>query len=279
MKNQLKLLALTGLFGFALISNSCQQSEPPEDVRIGDEITFSGYTWDIKASEAPIGPGPNPFSKRADDLYVDSQGRLHLKIVEHNGIWYSAEVVSQEVTGYGTYTWTVTGDLKNMARNVVLGLFSWDNNTFQTDGNSEVDIEFSYWGDSTLSSSLLYSVQPVNFSVFFPERTCHPDLDGDLFIGTTTHTFTWTTDLITWRSYKGFAGEGGEEIASWSFDNTNPPRIKEEGGNSSDGIRIPAPGATTNARMNFWIASYLDTAPYDREQHEIIIESFDYQPL
>jgi hypothetical protein len=31
--------------------------------------------------------------------------------------------------------------------------------------------------------------------------------------------------------------------------------------------------------MNFWIASYLDTAPYDREQHEIIIESFDYQPL
>ena len=268
------------LIASALLLAGCEQSDPPTDVRIGDELTFSGYEWEIKHSEAPVGPGPNPFSNRADDVFIDPQGRLHLKIVEHDGIWYSTEVVSKMHMGYGTYRWTVTGDLTNIPSNIVLGLFTWDNETFFTDGNSEVDIEFAYWGDdSTKTSSLLYSVQPVFFSQFFPERTYHPDLDGDLFVGTTTHEFTWTPDLITWKSHKGPADNMGEQIASWSFDKLNKARRKLEGGNRSDPIVIPSPGENTNARMNFWIASHVETFPVDNQEHEVIIDSFSFEPM
>ena len=279
MKLVQTFVAITKLSVLAILLQSCNLSEAPESVRIEDEVTFSGYKWDIKHSEAPVGPGPNPFSRQADDVYVDSKGRLHLRIALHNNIWFSTEVVSQDSMGYGTYRWTVTGDLKNIPTNIVLGLFTWDNETFTTDANSEVDIEFAYWGDSSLTSSLLYSVQPVNFGVFYKERTYHPEFDGDVLIGTSTHEFTWTPDLITWSSHTGYADEEGTPIASWSYDLNNPARRKFEGGARSNPVIIPKPSPTTGARMNLWIASHLETYPLDNEEHEIILDSFEYTPL
>jgi len=267
-------------FSCVLILTACEQSEPPEEVRIEDELTFSGYTWDIKSSEAPVGPGPNPFSERERDVYVDSKGRLHLNIKQHNSLWYSTEVVSQKRMGYGTYRWTVTGDLKNLTSNVVLGLFTWDNETFDTDGNSEVDIEFAYWGnDSSLSSSMHYSVQPVAFGPYNNERTHRPEIDGDILIGTTTHEFIWTPELIQWKSWKGSEDNLGDVIATWSFNLDNPPKRKFEGGSQSEPIVIPAPGANTNARINLWIASHIEPFPINGEPLEVIIDSFSYESL
>lgn len=263
----------------SLLMGSCEMDQEVKDVRIGDKILFSGHNWTIKSSESPVGPGPNPFSNRASDIWVDSKGRLHLKIAQHNGIWYSTEVVSDEVVGYGTYEWTVIGDFKNIPTNIVLGLFTWDTESFQSDANSEIDVEFSYWGDSTLTSSLLYSVQPVNFGPFYPERTYHPSFDGNILVGKTTHQFTWTPQLVTWRSYKGDANNPGEEIAQWAFADTNIARIKHEGGRPSDPVVIPKATPNTNARINLWVASFIEIFPLDREEREIIIESFRYTPL
>lgn len=271
---------LIGIISLALLSTSCEQSEAPESVRLGDSLTFSGYLWTIKHSESPLGPGPNPFSRGEDDVYVDGEGRLHLKIVQRNNVWYSTEVVSDEVMGYGTYKWTITGDMKNIASNAVLGLFTWDTENFETQANSEVDVEFAYWGnDSTEEATLQYSVQPVAFGPYYPERTNRPKINGDLLIGTTTHEFTWTKDLISWRSYKGTISDPGEEFASWSFDTNNPARIKYEGGAQSLPVVIPEPGEHTNARMNFWLASHIEAFPTNRMEHEVIIDAFEYVPL
>jgi hypothetical protein len=48
-------------------------------------ISFSGYTWQVKDSVAPAGPGPNYFSSEESDVFVDGLGRLHLKIVNRSG--------------------------------------------------------------------------------------------------------------------------------------------------------------------------------------------------
>lgn len=256
----------------------CKQSDPPEIGREGDIVEFSGYTWTVKTSDTPVGPGPNLFSERFSDVYVDGNGWLHMRISQYNNQWWASEVVGTDVVGYGRYEWTVGSDVQNLPSNLVVGLFTWDNNTFQEAANSEVDIEFSRWGNDNAASPLTYSVQPVSFGDFFAERTHHSTANPSPLTGVSTHVFNWTDSLVTWESYEGDVA-AGEPFATWSFDLNNPARQKVEGGNTSDPIIIPTPGATTNARINFWILPHLNPAPQDEEEHELIVRRFRYTPF
>ncbi|NVK04557.1 MAG: hypothetical protein HWD92_07025 [Flavobacteriia bacterium] len=271
-------LRYTFLFIIGFILQGCTQSNPVFNAREGDTLTFSGRKWTIKHSVGLQGPGPNLFSKHPNDVFVDENGYLHLTISLRENQWQSTEVISEENMGYGTYIWTLEGDPVNIDEQAVIGLFTWDNNTFQEQANSEVDIEFSKWGDASETQTLQYGVQPIFFGPYNEERVDQPQENSDNWIGVSTHAFTWTDTLITWQSWIGSEYGAGEPDASWSFDLDNPAKIKYEGNNQSDPIIIPAPGETTNARMNYWLLSGLD-GPNSQTRHEIIIRKFDYIPL
>ena len=266
-----------GIIIAGIFLSGCMQSDP-EDVlgREGDVVNFSGYVWDVKINEFAVGPGPNYFSGFYEDVFVDDNGYLHMRIAEHNGKWYSSEIVGRDTLGYGKYTWVMQADLENIPENITVGLFTWDNESFYAAANSEVDIEFSKWGNPDLATTLHYSVQPVAFGPTYPERTHNAiTAPGDL-VGVTTHVFTWTDTLIEWRSYKGDSTDPLNETAYWSFDLDNPARVKNEGGNSSVPIVIPAPGPNTNARINFWLLPWIDTKPTDGLEQEIVVRRFEY---
>jgi hypothetical protein len=188
-------------------------------------------------------------------------------------------VVGQDNLGYGTYIFTIQADPMSFSENVVFGLFTWDNNTMLTQGNSEVDIEFSKWGDATAEEPTTFSVQPVSFGTFYPERTRENFIDPDILNGVTTHLFNWTDTLITWYSYAGDDYENATPIATWSFNLNNPPRVKQDGSLVSQPIVIPAPGATTNCRMNFWTLPFSAIGPNNGLQHEVVIRDFKYIPM
>ncbi|MBL0279778.1 MAG: hypothetical protein WBP31_18135 [Chitinophagales bacterium] len=271
------------IFGLLVISlwlNGCKQSDP-EDVlgRDGDVVYFSGYTWDVKHNEYAVGPGPNYFSRFYEDIYIDENGYLHMRIAEHDGKWYSTEIVGRDTLGYGKYTWVMQADLENIPENITVGLFTWDNESFFAEANSEVDIEFSKWGNPDLATTLHYSVQPVAFGPTYPERTHNAFTEPGDLVGVTTHVFTWTDTLIEWRSYKGDSTDPLNETAYWSFDLDNPARVKNEGGNSSEAIVIPGPGPNTNARINFWLLPWIDTTPTDGLEQEIIVRRFEYEAM
>lgn len=273
--------SLTRLSFFFLVGwmlTGCKQSDP-EDVlgRQGDVVYFSGYTWDVKHATFQMGPGPNFFSRRYEDVFVDHNGYLHMRISNQNGIWFASEVITREVLGYGTYIFTLQADLVNIPENTVVGLFTWSNESFFAQANSEVDIEFAKWGDPE-AGTLHYSVQPVNFGPYYPERSHEAEVDNNALVGVSTHLFHWTDTLITWKSYAGDVVDDSKEIASWSFDLDNPPRIKYENGQASQPIVIPAPDEYTNARINYWILPHINIAPTDFQEHEIVIRKFEYIP-
>lgn len=267
---------------FIFVIPSCDQSDPSFNQRDGDMLKFAGRDWIIKHSPDLLGPGNNYFSDHPNDVWIDDQNYLHLSVNERNGVWYCTEVVSADTFGYGTYVWTVQADLKNMDVNIVLGLFTWDNNTFQEEANSEVDIEFARWGEDTVINTIQYGVQPIAFvppgAEFYNERKFKPDVPAESWVGISTHAFTWTDSLITWESWLGPSYQNGPPIATWYFDQTNPPRRKYENGLSSDPIVIPAPGNTTNARMNLWLFNGVE-GPNFGIGHEVIIRDFQFIPL
>ncbi len=262
----------------AVCWESCTPCVLPEaECLCNSRMAFAGRIWEIKSYENYTwGPGGNYFSNHEDDVFVDDKGFLHLRIAQRNGKWYSTEVISPDTMGYGTYTFVVQGNLESLPANTVVGLFTWDNNTLLTHGNSEVDVEVARWGNVSEQRILQYSVQPVWFGGYNPERTfLVPTQPGDLN-GVTAHRFVWTDTLITWTSWKDRA-DGPNVIGSWYFNLNNPPRVKIENGQTSAPIIIPGPGNTTHARFNFWL--FNGAAPFDGQEHEIVIQSFSYEPL
>ena len=259
---------------------ACEQSAPTEYIETGD-LEFSGYWWKIKNSAGSgVGPGPNYFAKSNDNIWLDANGSLHLKIMKQNNRWVCSELITVKEFGYGTYVFTTASDLTTFNEKAVLGLFTWNDYSFTEQANSEVDIEFARWNNSSDSLLLTYSVQPVWFSNPAPyiERTRHPAMPVQKLKGTCTHVFKWTPSLITWDSYEGDNyPTNATPFASWTYNSSNISRTKIEGSRTSKPVVIPAPADSTNARINLWLLN--GQAPNNGSETEVIIKSFKYIPL
>jgi hypothetical protein len=253
-------------------------AQSPDKRRV---LKFSGYRWIVKNASEPAGPGPNYFSGRDEDVFVDKQGRLHLKIVKRDGRWYSTEVYSEKNFGYGTYVFFLASRVDQLEPNAVLGLYTWDNNTFQTDANSEVDIEFARWG--TLEQKILqYSVQPtrgpdVPAGQYYKERFA--EVDWLTQNPASAHRFTWTDKGVIFESSE----VGGKSpIGKWEMRAATEQRRAKDGANISAPVSLPRPGRTTKAQMNLWLADLngdgLGDPPKDGNEVEVVIEKFEFIP-
>jgi hypothetical protein len=199
----------------------------------GKSVTFSGLHWLAKISSAKVGPGPIFFSQ--DNVSVDAQGRLHLKITKSAGRWQCSEIVLQETLGYGTYRFYVDSTLDKLDPSVVLGLFTWNDDPAYN--HRELDIEFARWG-SAANKNGWYTVQPFNVagnqaSFIQPATTAG-----------STHILDWLKDPVSdslsasFSSLFGFAttpSPNNQLIYQNTFNNDVPPTGGE------------------NVRMNLWL--------------------------
>jgi len=218
-------------------------------------ISFSGYEWEVKANEDPVGPGPNYFSDSEEDVWVDAEGQLHLKIVQRDGKWYCTEVINKESLGYGKYIFYVASRVDLLDQNTVVGLFTWDTNAPEHNYR-EIDIEFARWGDPE-GDNAEFSVQPSDT----PGNTHRFNivLNGDY----STHLFEWRNNRIDFLSLHGHQlppPTEGHIIESWTYTGNDTP-----------------PAGSENARINFWL--FKGNPPSDGQEAEVVIKRFEFVPL
>src|SRR3954470_12292542 len=84
-------------------------------------IRFSGYDWHIRSDQGA--PGDNTWA--ADNVWLDHQGHLHLKLAYRDGQWTCAEIALTRRLGFGRYEFWVGGRIDRLDKNVVLGLFNY----------------------------------------------------------------------------------------------------------------------------------------------------------
>lgn len=215
-------------------------------------IRWSGYTWWVKSSQEPVGPGPNWFSDSSRNVWVDRQGRLHLRITYRNGRWNCAEVVCTQSLGYGTYRFYVTSPVADMDPHVVLGLFTWSDDPAYA--HREIDIEFSTWGDPA-SPNAQYVVQPATSGrvhSFWMDRR----------ISSSVHSFTWLADSVYFLSVRGSKPTPStpqDIIQQWEFAGENVPQCGGE-----------------NPRINLWLM--LGQPPQNGREVEVVISRFEFVP-
>ncbi|MEA1865919.1 MAG: dockerin type I domain-containing protein [Euryarchaeota archaeon] len=221
-------------------------------------IRFSGYNWTVKSSEILVGPGPNYFSDSNQSVWVDEEGKLHLKILKKDGKWYCAEVCTTESLGYGKYIFYAASRVDRLDKNVVAGLFTWDGEAPEYNYR-EIDIEFSRWGQE-MNDNAQYVVQPWD-----PPENMHRFnmvLNGNY----STHSFDWSTDSIFFQSLDGHYSSPPSDsymIESWNYTDSGIP-----------------PDGGGNARINLWLndadGDGIGDLPSDGQEAEIIIRRFEH---
>jgi hypothetical protein len=216
------------------------------------KINFSGHVWAVKSSQTPVGPGPNYFSDSRENVWVDGEGKLHLKVARRDGQWHCAEIVSEESFGLGTYRFQVSTPLEKFDPNLILGLYTWsDSSDF---ANREIDIECALWGQADETNNAQFVVQP------FPPGDRRLRFHVPAQLETATYSFCWQTNQVKFSCLSDHAGmPAGHDhgIQEWNFT----------------GGAIPPPG-DENVRMNLWLLK--GQPPLDAKDVEIIISKFEF---
>jgi hypothetical protein len=215
------------------------------------QIVFSGYIWSVKTSKGRIGPGPNYFSDSSQNVWVDSAGRLHLKIRKDKGKWFCSEVILNQNLGYGTYRFYLDSPVDGIDKNAVLGLFTWSDDPAYN--HREIDIEFSRWGAAN-NQNAQYVVQPYNIAANIHRFSWPAGVSQSM------HSFRWQSLNVVCQSIRGFSlpPAPADLLEQWTFNSG-----------------IPVPG-NENPRINLWLNK--GRAPSNGAELEIIINRFEFVP-
>ena len=233
----------------------------PAPVRADKTIEFGGLLWQVRAQDL-AGPGPNDWS--ADNVWVDSQKRLHLKITppaRAGGLWQCAEIYTGEKFGFGRYQWRIAGRPDGFDPQVVLGLFNYPAPATNPDGTNEIDIEFSRWGHAQYPNGnyTIWPAVPNNGDKL--STSLSKTFEFKLKQAASVHRFDWSARGVEFWSRDG-AGESGAVVGHWKYISPAP---KQE-----------IPQQPLPLHLNLWLAE--GKAPQNGKPVEITISDFSFVP-
>lgn len=217
-------------------------------------IRFAGYDWVVK-SGAHEGPGPNDWNE--NNVLVDQDDYLHLKLTKQGDRWYCAEVLTKDRLGFGRYQFWVVGRVDRLDPNVVLGLFNYPTPDVGPDGTNEIDIEFARWGKPKASMGN-YTVWPAREGLRRASKRFSVELNGEY----TTHRFIWNSTGVTFQSLHGHRDDNSNQFADWLYQPQDPATY------------IPQKAMPVD--INLWL--FQGHPPMDGQQVELVVRSFKYTP-
>ena len=259
------------------------------------QIVFAGLNWEVTANTfGPIYPGPCKFSDSTNNVFFDGSGNLHLKITDDSGTWHCAQVATppqpqqaqqlNQTYGYGTYTFNIASAVDGLDPNVVFGLFTWSDDPAYADislptspwtndpngascrntsgvcpSHSELDVEFSKFGNPSNPDNAQFSVQPLT----------NPGA-GDPFMmpagyNNSTAIINWFPDGISFK----VQDPSGNVIAQYSYPGPVPPP------GDNGGWLGPVP-SLQQVRLNLWLVG--GNPPMNGQDAEVVVSNFTYTP-
>jgi hypothetical protein len=241
---------LVVLFGIYLFTMQAESTERSRSLNQGDTIEFSGYQWVLKDSYGKhTGPGNNYFSGSKDNVYLDINGRLHLRVTYRNDNWYCPEIRMLKSLGFGRYYFYVDPLPQPLDKDIVIGLFLYDRDD-TSNYHKEIDIEISKWGkDSTVNTQ--YVIQPK-------EEGAHR-FQTDLNIRSK-HLIELRRNKVVFRSF---------------YDNPDAGDIPHEYARSKAKPDYNYTSNNEKVSLNVWL--YHTSEPSNLKEFEVVISRFEFK--
>lgn len=127
-------------------------AQPPAKVKT---LHFSGYDWNALETMKDIGGKAHRYDP--DNVWVDAEGRMHLRLFRTKYEWVCSDVSTQRSLGYGTYRF----DLENpgaLDPSAMLSLNTWTDDV-DNQNHHELEVHVSRWGNPE-SKNAEFVVEP-----------------------------------------------------------------------------------------------------------------------
>jgi uncharacterized protein (TIGR03437 family) len=119
-------------------------------------VVWGGEVFEIKESPVPVDPGRNLF--RAENVFLDSRGDLHLRLTKASDRrWQAGEILSRRILGRGRYVFYVETPADQLPPNATLGLYTFGLDP--TMSHREIDIELGRFGNPNAMNAQ-FVIQP-----------------------------------------------------------------------------------------------------------------------
>ncbi len=200
-------------------------------------VDFSGYEWDVR--QTPGTPGGSRNLYDPENVTVDKDGFLHLRIAKKGAAWTSSEVDMPRSLGYGSYRFVVR-NVAHLEPAAVLAMTTWDD----AGPYREIDIEIGRWGESS-GKNAQYVIQPYYIPANVVRFLAPP--------GRLAYSFVWEPGKVSFQTARD-----AHPIAAHVFTSG-----------------IPSPGSES-VRLNLYV--FANQRNPLRHEVEVIIEKFEYLP-
>jgi len=200
-------------------------------------MAFGGYQWERREISSDRGGTKNVYDP--ENVWIDRNGYLHLRIAKTETSWTSAEVRLTHSLGYGTYSF-VTRDIAHLEPAAVFSLFTWD----EAGPPREMNIEISRWGE-TVGKNAQFVIQPY----YVPANAIRFTAPA----GVLTHSLRWEPGRIQFKTVRG-----ATVVAEHAFTSG-----------------VPSPGSES-VHINHFV--YGNKSNPLKRGSEVIVEKFEYLP-
>jgi hypothetical protein len=213
---------------------------------VSKTVHFSGYDWNVRIAGSDRGGQPNTYDP--ENVWIDGNGYLHLRMQQGKGAWLCAEVSLARSLGYGSYTFVVQ-DIGHLNPSAVFGLYTADD--MRTDDVlSELDIEVSRWGKAA-NKNAQFVVQPF----YVAENVARFMAPA----GVLTYTFRWEPGRASFRTTSGpLSGPASKTVSEHVF---------------TSGIPNPS-----NEAVHIELYDYRHSNSSSPQPTEVVIEKFEFLP-
>lgn len=226
-------------------------------------LEFSGIVWTARHTYGP--PGNQCFDDSEESVWVDADGKLHLKLRKTPQGWCQAEVVSEQTVGFGTYRFKIRTPDGGIPESVVVGLFLYGNN------KREIDVELTYAFDPGWKL-LRHTVQPISGQPCQVGGSWCKHWMDTKFDSASTHEIHWMphkVDFSSWFGHYCDTSRCGRGFAEWSVEE---PLSQIQIPQKDDGMRL---------HINTWLCveAWCDKRTAPTEDFEIIVDAIEITPL
>lgn len=184
-------------------------------VTSSNTLIFSGQEWTIRKGGGD--PGNGCWTSSPESVWVDSQGRLHLKIRVIDGQWCQVEVSATNPARFGEHAFLLNTDMSTLDPRVVFGAFIIKKEEMsggncsaspcpEVDGECvcEIDVEITGGFDEAQCNSAPPEKGIQIFNIVTPSSSESCKWFGWNFSATqTTHAFDWTSDSVVFKNSTG----------------------------------------------------------------------------
>lgn len=163
--NKLLLFTITLLLFTACSKNKEKTVKEPKakaisltsiDSKSNDTLFFSDIMWRISETEGSVNDEIIP--SKADNVFLDSLGRLHLRMTKQSGGFYGAEITADTLFDLGKFSFEIASNLAKLPKNAELRFRLINPNKLIKNGLVETGISIGYENSDKASPIKYYSI-------------------------------------------------------------------------------------------------------------------------